>query len=68
MTQEFYKQKLIDRGIDVIIPDEADIDVVNDIIFHELCVGQIKEESRRQFQKIIDSLKRKRAADIALDS
>lgn len=31
MTQDFYKQKLIDRGIDVIIPDDADVEVVNDI-------------------------------------
>ena len=41
MTQDFYKQRLIDRGIDVITPDAADIDIVNDIIFHELCVGNI---------------------------
>lgn len=51
MTQDFYKKKLIDRGIDVIIPDDTDIDVINDIIFHELCLGKIKEESRIKFKK-----------------
>lgn len=66
MTQEFYKQKLIDRGIDVIIPDDADIDIVNDIIFHELCLGKIEEGSRKQFQKIIDSLKGKEADAVIL--
>ena len=35
----------------------ADVDIVNDVIFHELCMGEIKEESRRQFQRIIDGLK-----------
>ena len=57
MTQDFYKQILIDKGIDVVIPDMADVDIVNDVIFHELCMGEIKEESRRQFQRIIDGLK-----------
>ena len=45
MTQDFYKKRLIDRGIDVVIPDDTDIDVINDIIFQELCLGKIKEES-----------------------
>lgn len=66
MTQTFYKQKLIDRGIDVIIPEEAEIDVVNDIIFHELCLGQIKEDSRRKFRKIIDGLKDRGAEGVIL--
>ena len=66
MTQEFYKQRLIDRGIDVVIPDVEDIDVVNDIIFHELCIGKIKEESRKKFQKIIDSLKDEGADGVIL--
>ena len=66
MTQDFYKQILIDRGIDVVIPDEPDVEVVNDVIFHELCVGEIKEESRRQFQRIIDSLREKGAEGVIL--
>lgn len=66
MTQEFYKQRLIDRGIDVMIPDEEDIDVINDIIFHELCLGEIKEESRRKFQGIIDRLKDRGAEGVIL--
>ena len=66
MTQDFYKQRLIDRGIDVITPDAADIDIVTDIIFHELCVGNIREESRRQFQVVIDNLKAKGAHGVIL--
>lgn len=61
MIQDFYKKKLIDRGIDVVIPDDTDIDIINDIIFHELCLGQIKEESRIKFEKIIECLKEKGA-------
>lgn len=66
MTQDFYKKKLIDRGIDVVIPDDTDIDVINDIIFHELCLGKIKEESRIKFQKTIESLKKKGANGVIL--
>lgn len=66
MTQDFYKQKLIDKGIDVVIPDGEQIDVVNDIIFRELCVGEIRQESRRKFQSIIDSLAHKGAEGVIL--
>ena len=66
MTQDFYKQKLIDRGIAVSIPDETDIDTINDIIFHELCVGEIKTESREKFKKIIDKLKGQGAEGVIL--
>ena len=66
MTQDFYKQRLIDKGIDVVIPDGEQIEAVNDIIFRELCVGQIREESRREFQSIIDSLAQKGAEGVIL--
>lgn len=66
MTETFYKQVLIDRGIDVVIPPAEDIEVVNDIIFHELCLGEIKDDSRRAFQKIIDSLAQQGAQGVIL--
>ena len=66
MTQDFYKRVLIDRGIDVVIPDESDIDVVNNIIFHELCMGEMKDKSRQEFQRIIDGLKEKGAEGVIL--
>lgn len=66
MTQDFYKRILVDRGIDVVIPDGPDVDVVNDVIFRELCVGEIKEESRREFQRIIEGLKEKGAEGVIL--
>lgn len=66
MTQDFYKKKLIDRGIDVMIPEETDIDIVNHIIFNELCVGEIRDKSRKEFQRIIDSLKDRGAEGVIL--
>lgn len=66
MTQDFYKQKLIDRGIEVVIPDAEDIETVNEIIFHELCVGKVLDESRARFQEIIKRLQEKGAEGVIL--
>ena len=56
MTQDFYKSKLTEAGIDVMIPDEKDVEIVNSIIYEELCLGVIKEESKRKYLHIIEKL------------
>ena len=66
MTQDFYKQKLIDRGIQVLIPEDGDVEVVNDIIFKELCVGIIREESRSRYSEVIRKLKNAGAEAVIL--
>ena len=52
--------------IEVIIPDDVDVDVVNRIIFEELCVGKINEKSRKIFQKIIEKMQEKGAEGVIL--
>lgn len=54
MTQDFYKQKIIDSGIDVWIPNETDIETVNQIIFDELCHGKILAKSKEKFIEVIE--------------
>ena len=66
MTQAFYKDRLIARGIDVLVPAEEDIEVVNGVIYEELCLGMIKDASRKQFQHIIDELKENGAEGVIL--
>ena len=66
MTQDFYKKKLTDRGIEVLIPEKEDIETVNKIIFNELCVGMIREESRNYFREIISRLKERGAEGVIL--
>lgn len=51
MEQDFYKGKLAENGISVVIPDADDIETVNSIIFHELCVGKIEDKSRKKYGK-----------------
>ncbi len=56
MTQDFYKSKLIDSGIEVLIPGEKDVELVNGVIYDELCLGEIKPESKAEFLRIIEEL------------
>ncbi len=56
MEREFYKSRLEEKGIRVIIPEEKDRAIVHQIIYEELCLGQILEESRGQFRRIMDRL------------
>ncbi len=66
MTQEFYKEKLLQRGLQVLIPDEEDVEEVNRIIFQELCLGRILPESKERFLRIIQDLSQRGARGIIL--
>ncbi len=66
MTQDFYKQKLIDAGISVVIPDEEGVELVNRVIYDELCLGIIKEDSRQQFVSEIEDLRSRGAQGVIL--
>ena len=66
MTQDFYKDKLIASGIDVLIPEEDDIAFVNRVIYDELCLGVISEDSRRGYLAVIDKLAARGAQGVIL--
>jgi len=57
MEQDFYKGRLIDRyGLDVIVPSNKDRQVIHKTIYEELCLGEVKEDSRSEYLRIIDLL------------
>ena len=57
MEQAFYRQRLEEKhGLQVFIPDDADRELVHNVIYGELCLGVVKPESRRGFVAIIDKL------------
>ena len=56
MTQDFYKERLINSGIEVFIPNESEIEFINSVIYNELCLGKILSSSKDKFLKIIDRL------------
>ena len=66
MKQDFYKAKLESSGIEVLIPDEQGIEIVNTVIFNELCLGIISELSRRKFHDIIEKLGEQGAQGVIL--
>ena len=66
MTQEFYREKLTERGIDVLIPEGEEIDLVNRVIFDELCLGVVKEDSKAGYLKVIANLQARGAQGILL--
>lgn len=66
MEQEFYKGRLNQAEIEVLVPDTAGRKVVHDIIYQELCLGIIREESRAHYRKIIAELVEQGAEAIIL--
>lgn len=66
MKEDFYKNILIDKGLNVIIPEDDEVEFINNVIFNELCKGDIKAESKRKFLEIVDRLKLKGAEGIIL--
>lgn len=66
MEQDFYKSKLIEKGINVIIPDKNDIEIINNVIYDELCLGIINSESKAKYLEIVETLKQKGVEGIIL--
>ncbi|MDY7372274.1 aspartate/glutamate racemase family protein [Acinetobacter oleivorans] len=56
MEQDFYKARLQDYGIDVVIPNEEDRKIVHRIIYEELCLGVINPDSQQQYIAIVERL------------
>ena len=53
MKQDFYKEKLTTAGIDVLVPDDNDVELLNRIIFDELCLGIVSDKSKKELLRII---------------
>jgi len=57
MEEEFYRGRLTDRfGLRVLTPDKADREMVHRIIYEELCLGIIREESRAVYREVMARL------------
>ena len=66
MTEDFYKQRLIDAGLQVLIPETDARAEVHRIIYEELCQGQLLASSRQYYQQVIQDLANKGAEDVIL--
>ncbi|MFH1945316.1 MAG: amino acid racemase, partial [Acidobacteriota bacterium] len=67
MEQDFYKGRLKKKfGIEVLVPDDRGRDVIHSIIYNELCLGTIREDSRMRYVDIINELVGRGAQGIVL--
>jgi len=57
MEQDFYRGRLESQhGIDVIVPEQAERELVHRVIYDELCLGMIRDDSRERYREIIRGL------------
>jgi aspartate racemase len=56
MEQDFYKGRLEEHGLNVLVPEPDDRDTVHRIIYDELCLGKVEDASRQQYLAVIDRL------------
>jgi aspartate racemase len=58
MEQDFYAGRLRDKhGLNVILPSKPDRDLVHRVIYEELVLGVVRDESRQAYLHIIDDLR-----------
>lgn len=66
MSDGFYEQELITRGLDVVIPSQQDQERIHHIIYDELVSGVVREESREIFSTIAGRLRKDGAEAVLL--
>ncbi|MET8625607.1 aspartate/glutamate racemase family protein [Kitasatospora sp. NPDC004669] len=56
MEQDFYRGRLASCGLDVLVPEADSRALVHRVIYEELCVGEVREESRAAYRRVIEGL------------
>lgn len=57
MEEDFYKARLQNKfGLQVIIPNSPDRQIIHDVIYNELVLGILKQDSREQYIRIINQI------------
>jgi len=57
MEQAFYRDRISDYGIDVVVPESAARQKVHNIIYQQLCLGDVRKESKHIYLGIIEQLR-----------
>ncbi|MGI0119850.1 aspartate/glutamate racemase family protein [Zooshikella sp. RANM57] len=67
MEDDFYKGRLYEKhGLNVLVPNDHDRQIVHQVIYQELCQGKVTEVSKKAFLRIIDDLKAQGAEGVIL--
>ena len=67
MEDTFYAGRLMEKhGLDVLVPNERQRRLIHSVIYDELCLEVVREESKRPFIEIIDELSSRGAEGVIL--
>lgn len=66
MSERFFRNGLKQSGIDVLVPETADQQQINEVIYQQLCRGEIRPGSRKFFLEVVERLRRRGARGIIL--
>ena len=67
MEEDFYRGRLEDRhGLTVLTPPADQRALVHGVIYHELCLGNVLDGSRRAFQQVVSDLVARQAEGVIL--
>jgi aspartate racemase len=66
MSEPFFREGLERSGIKVLVPDSGDQQRINNVIYQELCRGDVQDSSRQMFLENIEGLRHRGAEGIIL--
>jgi aspartate racemase len=66
MEQAFYRERLAQHGVEALLPSASERDEVHRVIYAELCLGQVRDASRRFYRDVIAGLVARGAQGVIL--
>ncbi len=66
LRDNFYQDRLAQYGVETLIPEDEDIDLLNEMIFDELCKGEVRLASKVYCKEIIRRLAKEGAQAVLL--
>jgi len=66
MQQSFMRERVASHGVEVLVPEPDDQEVVHRVIYEELVLGVVSEHSRAEYVRIIERLVDRGAQGIVL--
>lgn len=66
MELDFFRERIEQQGIEIVVPELHDRQMVHDIIYQELCLGKIDPDSREVYLAIIDRMRAQRIEAVIL--
>ncbi|WP_108809281.1 aspartate/glutamate racemase family protein [Aquimarina spinulae] len=66
MERDFYRNTLKEFDIEILLPNQNDRELIHQVIYKELVLGNIKDSSREEFKRIIKALESRGAEGVIL--